>query len=150
MTHRGDMGEEGVKLLVSVEDTLLCQIIGRLDRTHTLAPRLLIDRLDTAIRRDRRVVRSVRGHCHPQDWVDSSITLHTDSLPLRARLEVSVHHRDGGLSHADSPLDGQAPALVTGRRVVPFVMTPSFVMTGTTSTRGRWGEAVRSVIRRSA
>src|SRR5215470_17983901 len=84
------MGEEGVKLLVSVEDALLCQIIGRLDRTHTLAPRLLIDRLDTAIRRDRRVVRSVRGHCHPQDWVDSSITLHTDSLPSRAGLPVSA------------------------------------------------------------
>jgi hypothetical protein len=110
VTHRGDMGEEGVKLLVSVENTLLCQIISRLDRTHTLAPRLLIDRLDTAIRRDRRVARSVRGHCHPQDWVDSSITLHTDSLPLRAGRAEPQNPVEATLARIWSDLLGnQAP-----------------------------------------
>ena len=104
MTHRGDMGEEGVKFLVGVEDAFLYQIIGRLDRTHTLAPRLLIDRLDTAIRRDRRVVRSVRGHCHPPDWVDSSITLRADSLPPVSEAPgVGTTTGTAGLSKAGSP-----------------------------------------------
>jgi len=66
MTRRGDMGQEGVQLLVGVEDTVLSEIIGRQDRAYTLAPCLLVERLGAAIWRQRSVVRSVRGHCHLQ------------------------------------------------------------------------------------
>jgi len=61
------MGQERVKLLVGVEDTVLRQIIGRLDRTHALAPGLVINGLDAAVRRDCCVIRPVRGHPHPSN-----------------------------------------------------------------------------------
>lgn len=64
MTHRGDMSEEGVQFLISVEDAVVREVIGRPDRAYALAPSLLVDRLDAVIRRDRYLVRSVRGHYH--------------------------------------------------------------------------------------
>jgi hypothetical protein len=66
VTHRGDMSQKGVQFLVSIEDALVRQIIGRPDRAHTLAPCLVIDRLDAAIWRNRWVIRPVRGHHHPR------------------------------------------------------------------------------------
>jgi len=65
VTHRGDMSEKGIQFLIGVENAILSKIISRRYRPYAFPPRLLVDRLDTAIRRHRRVVSSVRGHCHP-------------------------------------------------------------------------------------
>ncbi len=64
MTHRSYMSEEGIQLLVGVEDAILREVIGRLDWAYALAPCLLVDRLGAAIRRYRYIVHPVRGHCH--------------------------------------------------------------------------------------
>jgi hypothetical protein len=66
MTHRGDMSEKGIQFLIGVEDAILSKIIGRRDYPYALPPRLLVDRLDAAVRRHCRMVSPVRGHCHPQ------------------------------------------------------------------------------------
>ena len=65
MTHRGDVSQKGVQLLVGIEDTILGEIIGRDDGTYALPPRLFVDRLNAAIRR-HRPVGSVGRHRHPQ------------------------------------------------------------------------------------
>ena len=83
VTHRGNMSQEGVQLLVRVEDALLRQISGRTDRAHTLAPRLLINRLGTAIRRDCCVVRPVRGHHHPRWLGPFQYHTHTGTTAVR-------------------------------------------------------------------
>ena len=66
VTHRSDMSEKGIQFLVGVEDAVLSEIIGRRYRPYALTPCLLIDRLDAVILQPRRIVSSVRGHCHPQ------------------------------------------------------------------------------------
>jgi hypothetical protein len=88
VTHRGDMSQKGVQFLVSIEDAFLRQIIGSPDRAHALAPCLLIDRLDAAVRRDCCVVRPVHGHHHPRYWVSSRITLPPARQPLVASRPV--------------------------------------------------------------
>ncbi len=42
MTHLGDMSKEGVQFLVSVEDAILSEIVGRPDSANALAPRQLV------------------------------------------------------------------------------------------------------------
>jgi hypothetical protein len=42
VTHLGDMSEEGVELLVGVEDAILSEVVGRPDGANALAPRLFI------------------------------------------------------------------------------------------------------------
>ena len=64
MTHRGDMSEEGVQFLISVEDAVVRKVIGGPDWAYALASSLLVDRLDAVIRRNRYLVRSVCGHYH--------------------------------------------------------------------------------------
>jgi len=64
MTHRRDMSKERVKLLIGIEDAVLCKVIGRPNRAYALAPGLLVDRLGALIRWYRYVVRPVRRHCH--------------------------------------------------------------------------------------
>jgi hypothetical protein len=66
VTHRGDMSEKGIQFLVGVEDAVLSEIIGRRYRPYAPAPCLLVDRLDAVILQPRRIVSSIRGHCHPQ------------------------------------------------------------------------------------
>ena len=66
VTHRGDMSEKGIQFLVGVEDAVLSKIISRRYRPYALTPCLLVDRLEAVIRQLCRIVRSVRGHCHPQ------------------------------------------------------------------------------------
>ena len=65
MTHRGDMGEEGVKLLVSVEDALLCPggrflwLVARSRQTSTESLRILdLDR--DRVHRELREILSLR------------------------------------------------------------------------------------------
>jgi hypothetical protein len=38
MTHRGDVSEEGIQFLISVEDAVVHEVIGGLDRAYALAP----------------------------------------------------------------------------------------------------------------
>jgi hypothetical protein len=64
VTHGCDVREKGIQLFVCVEHAVVGEIVGRHDRAYALAPCLLVDRLNTAIRRHRRVVSSVRGHRH--------------------------------------------------------------------------------------
>jgi hypothetical protein len=44
VTSRVDVGQEGVQLLVGVEDAILGEVVRRLDGPDMLAPRQLIDR----------------------------------------------------------------------------------------------------------
>src|ERR1700722_10497616 len=60
------MSEEGVQPLVGVENTVLGEVIGGLNRAHALAPRLLVNRLGTNTRRQRLICSPVGGYRHLQ------------------------------------------------------------------------------------
>ena len=139
MTHRGDMSQEGVQFLVSIEDALLRQIIGSPDRAHTLAPCLIIDRLDAAVRRDCCVVRPVRGHHHPRSL--GLFQCHTPRRHNRRLLRAGPMLAQPGrwLSHPTGPLDDQTTTLISRGDVISFHGTFSYVVVVATTTH----EAVR-------
>jgi hypothetical protein len=93
------MSEKRVQLLVGVQDAVLSEIIGRLDRAYTLAPRLLVERLAATVRRDRRIVRPVRGHSHPPS-TDPSLS--HSGRPRQDRNPMAIELKD--------PVDGEVPA----------------------------------------
>lgn len=60
-----DVSEKFFQFLVGLEEVQLGQVVGGLDRAHTFAPRLLVDRLRAAAKAYRLVISSVRGRHLP-------------------------------------------------------------------------------------
>src|SRR5216683_1736416 len=79
VTHRGHMSEEGVQLLIGVEHAVLGKVVGRLDRLHALAPRLLVNRLGTDLRRLCRIIRVAGGHPRPLIPATSMVASRVDA-----------------------------------------------------------------------